>query len=253
MGDHRVELLAPLRAHPGNASIALDFDGSLSPIVEDPAAAVPADGATDVLIGLANAYGEVVVVSGRPLSFLSQHLPLEVSVVGLYGLEGVRRGERWEHPNGGAWREVMADLASVAESSGPPGMLVELKGLSITYHYRTAPEIEGRVREFARMQADRSGLRVGEAKMSVELHPPIDADKGTVIDTMCAQASSVLFAGDDLGDLPGFAALDRLSAKGAATVKVAVTSAETPPELRDRAHLEVAGPDGLLDLLRLLL
>ena len=253
MSDRRAELLAPLRADPSNTSIALDFDGSLSPIVDDPAAAVPVDGAADLLIGLANAYGEVLVVSGRPLSFLAQHVPLEVSVVGLYGLEGVRRGERWEHPNGGAWREVMADLASVAESNGPPGMLVELKDLSITYHYRTAPAIEGRVKEFARMQADRSGLRVGDAKMSVELHPPIDADKGTVIDTMCAQASAVLFAGDDLGDLPAFAALDRLSAKGAATVKVAVTSDETPAALRSRANLEVEGPEGLMDLLRLLL
>src|SRR5690606_14208132 len=106
-------------------------------------------------IGLANTYGEVLVISGRPLSFLSKHLPLELSVVGLYGLEGVRHGERWEHPNGGAWREVMADLASVARSNGPPGMLVELKDLSITYHYRTVPEIAAQVREFAQTQADR--------------------------------------------------------------------------------------------------
>jgi trehalose 6-phosphate phosphatase len=247
------ERLAALRADPSTATIVLDYDGSIAPIVEDPATAVPFEGMTDVLLGLTNRFGEVLVVSGRPLSFLMRHLPVELSLVGLYGLEGIQKGERWEHPNGGAWREAIADLAAVARANGPEGMLVEPKDLSITFHYRTKPEIGDQVEAFAAGLASRAGLRMGRAKMSVELHPPIDADKGTVIESTCGDSTAVMFAGDDLGDLPAFEALDRLRMKGIATVKVAVLSDETPDEVIERADLEVEGPAGLLDLLRSLL
>lgn len=247
------ELLAPFRDDPAGSRIVLDFDGSLSPIVDDPAAAAPLEGMPDVLLGLANRYGEVIVVSGRPVDFLTQHLPVEVSLAGLYGLEGLRRGERWEHPNSGAWREVMEDVAVTSRSIGPAGMLVEPKGLSITLHYRTRPEIGPDVVAFARAQAERAGLEARPAKMSMELQPPIETDKGKVIDDWCAGASCVLFAGDDLGDLPGFDALDRLAHRGAHTVRVAVTSDETPQVLKDRSDLQVDGPAGLMELLRELL
>ncbi len=243
------DLLASFRDDPAGSRIVLDFDGSLSPIVEDPASAAPLEGVPDLLLGLANRYGEVIVVSGRPVDFLSQHLPVEVSIAGLYGLEGLRGGERWEHPNSGAWREVMEDVAVTSRSLGPAGMLVEPKGLSITLHYRTRPEIGPEVVAFARSQAERAGLEARAAKMSMELQPPIETDKGKVIDEWCAGASSVLFAGDDLGDLPGFDALDRLARRGAHTVRVAVTSDETPPVLRERADVEVDGPPGLKALL----
>ena len=53
--------------------------------------------------------------------------------------------------------------------------------------------------------------------MSVELHPPVDIDKGTVVADLAADADSALYAGDDVGDLPAFAALDALAARGGAT------------------------------------
>ena len=55
-----------------------------------------------------------------------------------------------------------------------------------------------------------------------------------------------LFAGDDLTDLDGFRAMERLPLG----VKVAVASAEGPPELRERADVVVEGPDELRELLR---
>jgi trehalose 6-phosphate phosphatase len=59
----------------------------------------------------------------------------------------------------------------------------------------------------------------------------------------------VLYAGDDHADLDAFAALDRLSERGALTVKVAVRGAETPAELVEAADVVVGGPLGLVDLL----
>jgi trehalose 6-phosphate phosphatase len=63
-------------------------------------------------------------------------------------------------------------------------------------------------------------------------------------------ARSVVVAGDDLGDLPAFAAAAELAAEGGEMLRVAVRSAEAPPALLAEADLIVDGPPGLLDLLR---
>src|SRR5205807_10586135 len=60
------ELLAPFLAHPERAGVLCDFDGTLSPIVPDPATARPVAGALDALGALADRYAVVAVVSGRP-------------------------------------------------------------------------------------------------------------------------------------------------------------------------------------------
>jgi trehalose 6-phosphate phosphatase len=64
-------------------------------------------------------------------------------------------------------------------------------------------------------------------------------------------ARSACFLGDDVGDLPAFAALDRLAAQvGTAVVKVAAADQESPPEVTESADLIVEGPPGALRLLR---
>jgi trehalose 6-phosphate phosphatase len=86
--------------------------------------------------------------------------------------------------------------------------------------------------------------------MSVELHPPVAADKGTAIQSLVTGVEAVCFVGDDRGDLPAFDALDRLEARGMDVVRVAVASTEVPGDLIERADLVVDGPSGVLDLLR---
>jgi trehalose 6-phosphate phosphatase len=84
----------------------------------------------------------------------------------------------------------------------------------------------------------------------LELLPPIEANKGTAIRRLLRERElrRALYAGDDTTDLDAFAALDDLEL----AVRVAVASAEGPPELRAAAHLVVAGPAALLELLRTL-
>jgi trehalose 6-phosphate phosphatase len=75
-------------------------------------------------------------------------------------------------------------------------------------------------------------------------------DKGTAVAALVAEAdvSAACCCGDDVGDLAAFAALDDLPV----ALRVAVRSAETPPELTAAADLVVDGPDGVLELLRAL-
>jgi trehalose 6-phosphate phosphatase len=238
------------RRAPEAAAILTDFDGTLAAIVDDPAAARPLDGVPALLDELADRYALVAVLSGRPVAFLQQLLSERIVLSGLYGLEVVRDGSRRDHPSGEAWREVVAAVTTAARTHGPEGMRVEPKGLSLTVHYRGDPGLEAAVRDWAEHEAARSGLLVRDARMSIELHPPIAADKGTAVTELAGSFDAVCFIGDDRGDLPAFAALDELAARGAGTVRVAVRSDEAPPELLARADLVVEGPEGAAALLR---
>jgi len=244
------DVLARFIGQPDDAAIIIDYDGTLAPIVDDPALALPLDGVADLLEQLADRYARVAVVSGRPLAFLLEVLPHSLILTGLYGLEALSGGQRFDHPQGGSWREVIDDVASLGEVRGPEGMLVERKGLSLTLHYRTHPEIEAQVGEWAAAQAARSGLRCRPARMSFELHPPIDVDKGTAVRNIAESIASVCYVGDDVGDLSAFDQLDEIDASGRRTLRVAVRSGESTPELLARADVVVDGPTGVRDLLQ---
>ena len=246
------ERLAPFRADPQAVALVLDYDGSLAPIVADAAAALPHPGMPDLLARLRDRLGLVAVVSGRPIDFLVPHLPSGLVLAGLYGLEVVVDGRRRDHPQSGNWREVVDDVAGRAEIRCPGGVTVERKGLSITLHFRTAPGQEEATAAYVAEEAHRSGLVARPARMSWELHPPIEVDKGTAVLDLVDGFQAVAFAGDDLGDLPGFDALDELAARGVTTLRIAVDSPEAPSELLDRADVIVDGPEGLLDLLEAL-
>jgi trehalose 6-phosphate phosphatase len=74
-----------------------------------------------------------------------------------------------------------------------------------------------------------------------------DAVRRVVADT---GAGCVVVAGDDLGDLAAFAAAAAFAGSGGTGVRVAVRSAEAPPELLAQADVVVDGPSGLRELLQ---
>jgi trehalose 6-phosphate phosphatase len=106
----------------------------------------------------------------------------------------------------------------------------------------------------AREVADRHGLEVVPGRLVWELRPAVRGDKGDAVRKVVAEsgARSVVVAGDDLGDLPAFAAVTELIAEGYDGLRVAVRSAEAPPALLASADLVVDGPAGLLEFLELL-
>ena len=271
------QVVAAVASSPAATLLATDFDGTLSLIVDDPDAAVPLPGAAQVLQSLAGSLGELAVVSGRPVEFLVDRLsgqlssagqssagltaadqsaadkpglPDSLTLVGLYGLQQIRHGVRSDHPEAVAWPERVAALAAAAETNGPAGMRVELKGLSITLHYRGQPQLLDQVEQYALELAATSGLVARTARMSVELHPPIDVDKGTVLLSLAQHlAGPVLFLGDDVGDLPAFDALDTLSASGLQVFKILAQSEESDDELLRRADLILDGPSAMVAML----
>lgn len=243
------DVLAPLLAAPARSAILTDFDGTLAPVVDDPGAATGLPGTVEVLGALTARYAVVAVVSGRPVSFLLDRLGPGLRLSGLYGLEErTAGGEHVRAPAAVAWEPVVE--AAVARASSALGSLVEAKGASLTLHFRTAPEREAEVRAWAATEAEHSGLVVRAAKASVELHPPVATDKGTVVTALADGLDAVCFLGDDVGDLPAFEALDRLAEAGTHAVRVGVRTEEAPAELLARADLVVDGPEGALAVLR---
>jgi trehalose 6-phosphate phosphatase len=245
------ERLAPWLRDPSTSGVLTDFDGTLAPIVQDPAAAAPLPGATPVLARLARRYARVAVISGRPAGWLVDRLgsPPGLVLSGLYGLEQARDGVVTELPGAAPWRATVEQVAGAAERAAPAGVGVERKGLSVVLHVRRAPSLAGWVRTWAVDQAARRGLVVHEAKMAIELLPPVPTDKGTVVDALAGGLSRVCYLGDDRGDLPAFEVLAGLAADGIDTLAVAVDSDETPPELLHAADATVDGPEGALGLL----
>lgn len=240
--------LDALRTRPARSAVLTDFDGTLSAIVEDFTAATPLPGVREVLESLASRYAIVGVISGRPLDYLVDHLGTRLRLAGLYGLEGMVDGERVTAGEGERWRPKIDDAVHAARAQF--GGLVEHKGLSATVHFRTRPELEEEIRSWATATSERTELVVRSAKASVELHPPVAVDKGTVVEGLAAGLEAVCFLGDDVGDLPAFAALERLALRGIRAVKVGVRTAEAPDELLARADVLVDGPVGALEVLR---
>ncbi|MCU1452462.1 MAG: trehalose-phosphatase [Acidimicrobiales bacterium] len=242
------EVLAAARRQPDRTALLFDFDGSLAAFVDDPATATLTPEAAELLRRLVSRYRTVGVVSGRPVDFLARHLDPGVVLSGLYGLEQLQDGRRQDDPAADAWRAVVDRVTAVSESDGPAGMRVEGKGLSLTLHYRTRPELAGEVQAWAEAQAAASGLELRPAKMSVELHPPIAVDKGSAVAALAAGADIVVYVGDDVGDLPAFDALDAMAASGRTVLRVAVAGAGAPPALVERADVAVADPQALVEL-----
>jgi trehalose 6-phosphate phosphatase len=249
--------LTALIRQPGRSLIGLDFDGTLAPIVADPAAARAEPAATAQLARLAGLAGTVAIITGRPAAEAAEFADLRaapgVIVLGHYGRE------RWEGgtvsspaPPPGletAWAELPGLLTGAGADAGT---FVEFKRQAVAVHTRRAAQPEAEL-ELLRVPltrlANRTGLAVEPGRLVIELRPP-GSNKGMAIRELAAQrsAAAIMFCGDDLGDLPAFAAVRELRAEGTPGLAVCSGSAEVP-ELAREADLVVDGPAGVVRLL----
>ncbi|AYL36727.1 trehalose-phosphatase [Streptomyces fungicidicus] len=257
------EGLEALLSRPGKALIGLDFDGTLAPIVPDPEQARAHPDAVPALAALAPKVAAVAVVTGRPAGVAVRH----GGFAGVPGLEhlvvlGHYGAERWDavtgevtapapHPGVAA---VRAELPGLLDRAGAwQGTWIEEKGgRAVAVHTRRAADPQAAyeaLREPLAGLAARHGLVVEPGRLVLELRPP-GMDKGVALSEYAREigAGSVLYAGDDLGDLAAFTAVDKLRSAGVPGLLVCSGSDEVT-ELRDRADLVVDGPPGLVHLL----
>jgi trehalose 6-phosphate phosphatase len=247
--------LAALRADPRRALIALDYDGTLSPIVSRPEDAVPAEGTVEVLTALAGRVGRLALLTGRPAQVVVDlgdfaSVPGLV-VLGQYGVERWEGGRLTAAPPAAGIAAARAELPGLVEWLGAQ---VEDKGLSLVVHTRNAQVgAQERLAEPVGELARRVGLEVHHGRRVLELRPPGFDKHGALLAVAEPRPSAVLFVGDDVGDGRAFDAVDELRAEGVPGLTVFSDSDEGPPSLRSRADVVVDGPAGVVTLLRELL
>ncbi|MGH8892204.1 MAG: trehalose-phosphatase [Actinomycetes bacterium] len=251
------EGLAAVLAGPERALVGLDFDGTLSPIVPVPDQARAHPAIPPVLQRLADLGVHIAVVTGRPAATAVDYGGLAgvrgLTVLGHYGLERWRDGRvtaPGEVAGVDAARRQLPSL--LAELGAPDGTYVEDKGRAVAVHTRRAADPQAAfdlLRAPLSRLADETGLVVEPGRLVLELRPA-GGDKGDAVRALVEELtpSAVVFAGDDLGDLPAFAEVQRLRSTGLPGLLVCSGSSEVTA-LAERADLVVDGPEGVVELL----
>ena len=230
--------LARIAEAPARTALLFDVDGVLAPIVEVPhEAAVPEETRAE-LRRLNGRYGLVACISGRSGADARRVVGLdELVYVGEHGLE--------LEPAAQEWSRRLQEFASSVDWED-----VERKPLTVSFHYRRAEDEADALTmlEAVATRARNDGLVARFGRKVLELRPPVGAHKGTAVAYLLGERglSRALYAGDDTTDLDAFEALRGLDLG----VRVAVASAEGPPELRGAADVVVGSPAELLELIR---
>ena len=251
-------LAARLAADPAGSGLLLDFDGTLAPLVDDPATSALPDGVAETVAELASRLGLVAVVSGRPIAFLAERAALPgVRLLGLYGLQEWADGRVRMRPEAARWQDAVDEarrrLASALRDAGAAaaGVALEDKGLSVALHWRNAADRERAAEVVQRLGAtvaEATGLAREPGRLVEELRPPVAWDKGEAVRAVAAERRlrTLVYAGDDRGDLAAFAAVVRL---GGVTMAVDQPG-ERVEEVCAAADLVVDGPPALARWLR---
>ena len=247
--------------------VGLDFDGTLAPIVEDPAEAHIHPDAGPVLVELAAQVRAIAVITGRPARQALDLGGLEKvgNAIGDAGKElylfGQYGNERWSStsrrivaprpPHGLA--SFTADLPRLLRRHQAQDAHIEEKGLAVAVHTRRLADPQRSFEELLpvlREQAARYDLTVEPGRQVIEVRSP-GMHKGVAVVRLAEEleAKGFVFVGDDLGDVDAFEAVASLADDGLATLRVCSASDEESA-LVELADVLVHGPDGVLDLLR---
>ena len=225
------------------AGVFLDVDGTLAPIVPRPELAAVLPEIPELLERIARRIAVVALVSGRASEDVRRIVDASgVRIVGTHGLED-------EPPLA---RETLREIEDVA---GSVGAWVEEKGAAVAVHFRALPDpavaAEEAAGPLASIAAAR-GLELVPGKAILELMPVGAPRKGDAVQLLVEERGleAALFAGDDVGDLDAFAALDRLRTAGLWTCAVAAAGPDVSPAVIDAADVAVKGPEGVAELLR---
>lgn len=242
-------------ADPQGTLLALDFDGTLAHIVEDPTQAFAHEHSVAALAQIGSQLGHIAIITGRPVR---QALELG-GFAGLAGLEGLvifgQYGrERWDAATGDLVSPPRDPQIAIVEELLPQwlvdrdaeGVRIEDKGLAIALHTRgLGAGVYDRIAPALRALAAEHGLDVEPGRQVVELRTAV-IDKGDALLAYVAEigARHVIFAGDDLGDVPAFEAVIRLRADGITGLLICSASAEQDA-LVALADLVLDGPDAV--------
>lgn len=198
--------------------VLLDYDGTLTPIVQRPEDAVLGEAMRAAIRTLAG-HCKVAVVSGRDLEDVRALVGLdEIVYAGSHGFEiAGAGGRRFEYEAGKALLPALDDAQKEVEAAlkDVAGAQVERKKFSLALHYRNvAEQDQGRVKEAAERALRRhEGLRVTAGKKVWDIQPDVEWNKGKAVEWIMAAlemdscATLPVYIGDDITDENAFGAV----------------------------------------------
>lgn len=248
--ERRDEITARLADAPG-VLLALDFDGTLAPIVEDHGDASMTPDCRHAVDELAGAEDvEVAVVSGRAVEDVADRVGIEpVVYAGNHGLELQRTEHTEVHPDAADQAAAIGDVCgTVADlTADVPSVDVENKDVTATVHYRQVPDervadvLDAVETAVAAVDAD---LEVLPGKQIREIRPDVEWDKGRVVEQLREDAPD--------GWLPVYVGDDATDEDALAVVEPEGIGVRVGDELDTAASFRIPDQAGVTDFLQLL-
>lgn len=233
-----------------NIGLICDFDGTLSPIVQERERAQLAPGNRELLQQLQKHLRLVALVSGRAVADLSARVGLSGLIyIGNHGLERLIDNQIVYPPEVAAYRPaIRAALDAIRLEKE---MALEDKNVTVSIHYRQAADqetIQAIYSPILQSLADEHGLHFSQGRMVFELRPPLEINKGTALASLVTQygLDGLVFIGDDTTDADAMRTARQLREQQTCySVNLAVESEEMPAILHDYADAFVAGTSGV--------
>ncbi|KAG0679668.1 threalose-6-phosphate phosphatase [Pichia californica] len=216
-----------------------DYDGTLTPIVRDPNAAIPSARLNNLLEGLTkDPLNEIWVISGRDQEFLEKWIGSNYPQIGLSAEHGCfmkkAGGEKWVNLAESfdmSWQQVVEEVFS-KYTDKTPGTFIERKKVALTWHYRKADPVLGLYQaekckeELVSQLHDKYDVEVMSGKANLEVRPKF-VNKGEIVRrlVLCSDAIKqtlkpkaelpdfVLCLGDDTTDEDMFRALNSIESQ----------------------------------------
>jgi trehalose 6-phosphate phosphatase len=254
-------LLDPFRARLRQTALLFDLDGTVAPIRPRPEEVGLSPAMRAAIGALPARAGFVAFVSGRALADLERIVAMPgCAFAGNHGMEirgadGVVEVAESVRPHLDA---VAAFARKVDEERlASAGTWLEDKGVTLSFHYRTAPDqlvARNFLDDEIAPRAEAAGLRVTHGRKVMEVRPPVEVNKGTAVRQLVSRSGCVraVYFGDDVTDVDAWTALRELAGAGVleAAAAVAVVGHETSDAVRHQADVTVNGVEEALDLVR---
>lgn len=229
-----------------------DFDGTLSPIVSDPAAAQMTSRNRELLLALQARLTLLGFISGRGVLDLAAKVAIPGAVyIGNHGFDRLIDHQIVHPPELAAYRAPLQAILSAIGALELEGVQIEDKGATASIHYRRAPDpttAQALLADALRPLIATSPIELFTGRMIYELRPPLPVNKGTAFADLISdyRLEAVVFLGDDVTDADAMRVAQTLRQTGRCdAITIGVQTAHTPQVVLDHSDILVSGIAGV--------
>ena len=223
-------------------ALLLDYDGTLTPIVNTPDEALLNEDMRSVLSNLKDNTNFIVAVfSGRSLLDVRSKVELDgICYTGNHGMEIEFQGMIYIHPEAKKMVNIIQNVCSKLQPllSDIDGTIIEDKGLTASVHYRMSPpeeipKVKRIVESTIKPYVENGDIKLTHGKMVLEIRPNIQWDKGKAVEWVLSSIGAgestkyfPIYIGDDRTDEDAFKVLRNRGITILVSSKIKKTSAE---------------------------